>query len=134
MQLFPKCFILKVPVYISFQSQKNLSYRKNVLFIRHLQKMQNRTKNGFEQKLRFDKGDIKPRNWTCHFLSSMKLLKNISFFDKNLFRPSNLKIYQKLPLRMIEAVFIPKLTGEIPSRSSLNSVVLFRIKKKLSKI
>ena len=35
---------------------------------------------------------------------------------------------------MIEAVFIPKLTGEIPSRSSLNSVVLFRIKKKLSKI
>ena len=42
--------------------------------------------------------------------------------------------FEKLPFKMIEAVFMPKLTGEIPSRSSLNSVVLFRIKKKLSKI
>ena len=105
-----------------------------------------------EQNLQFDKDDIEPRNWTCHFLSSMKFYNfwkiskfvflnfqlkfwgKIRFFQQILNLNFFVKISEKIPFRMIEAVFIPKLTGEIPSRSSLNSVVLFRIKKKLSKI
>ena len=36
-----------------------------------------------EQNLQFDKDDIEPRNWTCHFLSSMKFYNfwKISKFD-----------------------------------------------------